>query len=494
MTLSRRTLITFCLLLLVVYLLATIGNVREQGGLTTASLFMVLSMAGLLFCWISLCRSQKEVLTCLTGLNKQVRRISQQVDPSCRVECGERSDELGELAASINIMLDSLEASQSALSESEQRYRVLFERAPDSIFIMATEGADAGRIIAANRAATKTRGYEPDELYGKMFKEMNAPESRALGDELLERILQGEWSTGELWHVRKDGTTFPLEVNAGLLKIRGKSFILAFDRDITARKMVEEAGKMHVEQLRQLYSELTRKAQDLAAVNRELEAFNYSVSHDMRGPLTRISGYCQLMLDDTEKLNPDFKEYLSRIYESSCWLDEMVDAMLELSQLTRAKFVTENVDLTCIVSELISELTMAEPGRMVEVHLEPEVIAEGDFNLLKIVMSNLIGNAWKYTAGREKTCIEFGVQRNEQVPVFFVRDNGIGFEMKNATRLFRVFTRLNASQQFAGNGIGLATVQRIVSRHGGKVWAEGQPGQGATFFFTLANDSSVPPS
>jgi len=256
---------------------------------------------------------------------------------------------------------------------------------------------------------------------------------------------------------------------------------------------IDHADSLHVQEFRNLNSELTRKAHELAAVNRELEAFNYSVSHDMRSPLRRISGYCELLLE-TQIMTPDVKEYLTRIYESSCWLDDMVDAMLELSQLTRADFNAERVDLSSIASELIEELMMAEPGRVVEINLQREVIAEGDFKLLKILMSNLIGNAWKYTAGREKTCIEFGVQQVDKDTVYFIRDNGIGFEMKNALKLFRVFTRLNTASQFPGNGIGLATVQRVVFRHGGRVWAEGQPGCGAAFFFTLGENSKPLPS
>jgi light-regulated signal transduction histidine kinase (bacteriophytochrome) len=326
-----------------------------------------------------------------------------------------------------------------------------------------------------------------EELCSLSIQELNTPETNLVSGELMERIASGEWVTSELWHVRKDGSQFPIEVHAGPLKIGGSSYVLGFDRDITSRKLAEESDRMYLDQIRQLNIELGFKASELAVANKELESFNYSVSHDMRGPLTRISGYCQLMLDDDSTIDPHLRTYLSRIYESCNWLDEMLDAMLTLSRLSQADFVQEEVNLSVLIEGAVSDQAEAAPQRAHDVLIAPDVKVCGDARLLKILVSNLISNAWKYSARGERTCIEFGVTGNGPVPVYFVRDQGAGFDMRDAEKLFRVFTRLHDPAQFSGSGIGLATAQRVIARHGGRIWAEGEVGRGATFFFTLAS-------
>ena len=192
------------------------------------------------------------------------------------------------------------------------------------------------------------------------------------------------------------------------------------------------------------------------------------------------------MLEDDSGIAPQIRTYLSRIYESCCWLDEMIDAMLKLSRLARTDFIPSEVDLSAVVVDVVHELTEAEPKRVVDLIVASGVTAVGDANMLKILISNLINNAWKYSARSEHARIEFGVDNTGPLPVYFVRDNGAGFDMKDVDKLFRVFTRLHDPSQFSGSGIGLATVQRVIARHGGRVWAEGELGQGATFFFTLS--------
>jgi light-regulated signal transduction histidine kinase (bacteriophytochrome) len=258
--------------------------------------------------------------------------------------------------------------------------------------------------------------------------------------------------------------------------------------------MREETDHMYLEQIRQLNAELSRQAFDLAAANSELEAFNYSVSHDMRGPLTRISGYCQLLLEEESSaaLDPQFTTYLTRIYDSSIRLNDMIDAMLRLAQLTRTEFYTGPVNLSLIAEVILNDLALTEPTRKVEHHIVPELIVEGDQRLLEIMMTNLLNNAWKYSAHTEQAVIEFGVRPLDTIPVFYVRDNGTGFDMNDAGKLFRVFSRLHDSHQFNGTGIGLATVQRIILRHGGRIWAEAEVDRGATFFFTVQPEIASP--
>jgi light-regulated signal transduction histidine kinase (bacteriophytochrome) len=243
--------------------------------------------------------------------------------------------------------------------------------------------------------------------------------------------------------------------------------------------------RIHHEQIRKLNDELSRKALKLSAANNELETFNYSVSHDMRGPLTRISGYCQLLLDDDTQLDPRVKEYVERIYESETWLNDMIDALLQLAQLTRVEINPVNVNLSEIAESVLKELALENPERSVKTDIGSNVIVSGDNRLLKMVMINLLANSWKYSAHSNEATIEFGVEQSETGPIYYIRDNGAGFNMKDANKLFRVFTRLHDSSEFEGTGIGLATVHRIILRHGGNIWAEAKPGEGATFFFTL---------
>lgn len=458
-----------------------------QGKSVICYILLALLICGTVFCTVMMLFVRGTVLKRLATLSTVVGDISKNRDISARLDV-KGEDELETLAESINTMLGSLESAEQALKESEERYRALFERAPDSIIIMGTEGDDAGRIVAANEAAAAQHGYSIEELCSLTIQDLNTPEANLVAGDLMGNIARGEWITCELWHFRKDGSQFPIEVHAGPLVIGGVRYILGFDRDITSRKLAEESDRMYLEQIRQLNIELGFKASELAVANKELESFNYSVSHDMRGPLTRISGYCQLMLEDNSGIDPQLKTYLTRIYESCCWLDEMIDAMLKLSQLARADFAPVKVNLSAIVEEAVCELTQAEPKRPVEAIVAPDVAVLGDPRLLKILVSNLINNSWKYSARSERTRIEFGVMTDRSTPVFFVRDNGAGFDMKDAGKLFRVFTRLHDPTQFRGSGIGLATVQRVVARHGGRVWAEGEVGQGATFYFTLAPD------
>lgn len=363
---------------------------------------------------------------------------------------------------------------------------MLFERAPDAIIIIGLEGDEAGRIVAANQAAADQHGYSVAELLAMSIYELNTDDTNKTAADIVARVVNGEWVTTELWHHKKDGTRFPLEIHAGLIVIGGKNYILGFDRDISQRKVTEETDQMYLEQIHQLNKELSRKAYDLVAANNELETFNYSVSHDMRGPLTRISGYCQLLLDDDEKnLDPVVRNYIEKIYESETWLNDMIDSLLLLARLSGTELASGSVDLSAIAEAALKELALETPDRSVKTVIEPDIVAAGDPNLLKMAMINLLNNAWKYSSRKSAAVIEFGIKQTGSGPAYFVSDNGAGFDMKDADKLFRVFTRLHDSNQFTGTGIGLATVQRIILKHGGQIWAEAEPDAGATFFFTL---------
>ncbi len=462
----------------------------EQGKAAITYVVLSLFLAGGVFCCLMLFFIKGSILKRIEILGLTVKKISSQRSMSSRLPVAKENDELNDLALAINNMMDSLESAENATRDSEERYRVLFERAPDSIFIIGMDGNEAGKIISANRSAAEQHGYTIEELCNMSIFDINSEADSNKVTDLIDRISRGEWVTKEVWHKKKDASRFPMEVHAGMVVIKGRSYVLAFDRDITSRKLAAESGRMSNEHIRKLNYELNRRASDLAAANSELEAFNYSVSHDMRGPLTRISGYCQILLEDDIDLDSQTKIFINRIYESGVWLNDMIDAMLHLSLLTRTEFVSDIVDLSLIAKTVIAELKRTEPDRVVSTDIQRDILAQGDHNLLKILMNNLLGNAWKYTSQTREAHIAFGQLLNESGMVYFIRDNGAGFDMEYVDKLFRVFSRLHDSSQFSGSGIGLATVQRIVARHGGRIWAEAETNHGATFFFTLKPDSS----
>ena len=258
--------------------------------------------------------------------------------------------------------------------------------------------------------------------------------------------------------------------------------------DLSARVEVgsrDEIG-MLAASFNKMTEDLQRRDIELAAVNDELEAFNYSVSHDLRAPLRTIDGFSQALLEDYEdKLDDEGKDYLGRTRAASQRMGVLIDDLLNLSRVTRGELRHEEVDLSEIAHKVVVELKEGDPGRQVTFEITEGAVTMGDPNLLRAVLDNLIGNAWKFTGNHETANIEFGITEDEGKPAFFVRDDGAGFDMEYADNLFGAFQRLHGMTEFPGTGIGLATVQRIIHRHGGRVWAEGKVEQGATFYFTL---------
>lgn len=233
--------------------------------------------------------------------------------------------------------------------------------------------------------------------------------------------------------------------------------------------------------------ELRRRGLDLEAANKELDAFCYSVSHDLRSPLRAIDGFSQVLREDyAGELDAQGQTILARICAATQRMGLLIDDLLRLSRLSTQALAPAAVDLSAMAREVADELVRHEPGRSVELSIMPGITAQGDPSLLRSVVENLLGNAWKYTAKHREAKIEFGVQQQNGEFVYFVRDNGVGFDMQYAGKLFGAFQRLHKPEDFPGAGIGLALVARIIRRHGGRIWPEAQPGHGATFYFTLA--------
>ena len=235
-----------------------------------------------------------------------------------------------------------------------------------------------------------------------------------------------------------------------------------------------------------LNAELERRVAELAAANAELEAFSYSVSHDLRGPLRAIDGFSQILLEHHRgQLDERGQHYLARVRAGSQRMSNLIDDLMSLARINRAELQYAPIDLAQIARESVDELRRQDPGRAVEVIIAERAPARGDARLLRAALDNLIGNAWKFTGRAAAARIELGSERSDDGSRFYVRDNGAGFDMAYKDKLFVPFQRLHAQSEFEGTGIGLATVQRIVARHGGRIWAESAVGQGATFWFTL---------
>ena len=301
----------------------------------------------------------------------------------------------------------------------------------------------------------------------------------------MQRACRGEVITGEIVEiVRADGTVYAVFSNSRpILDEAGqpRGAVGAF-MDITAQKRTEE-------EIRKLNEQLQRRASELEAANKELEAFSYSASHDLRTPLRSIDGFSRILLEENAaRLGDEGREQLEQICIASERMNRLIDGLLMLARITRAELQRKTVNLSALAAEIADELLKQDPKRRVQFHIEPDLRAQGDPDLLRILLNNLLGNAWKFTGRQAIANIEFGKTRRNGARAFFVRDNGVGLDMKYAHKLFGAFERLHQSRDFPGTGIGLATAQRVINRHGGSIWVESEVDRGAAFYFTLAGN------
>ncbi len=342
-----------------------------------------------------------------------------------------------------------------------------------------------GKITDVNIATEKVTGCSRAELIGTDFSDYFTEPAKAEAG--YQQVFEEGFVMDYALEIRRrDGQVTPVLYNAavyndGAGKVLG---VFAAARDITERKRAEdEIRKLN----RELEARVIERTAMLEAANKELEAFAYSVSHDLRTPLRGIDGFSLALLEDyADKLDENGKDYLKRVRKGALKMGQLIDALLNLSRLTRGEIKSSVVDLSSLVKNSVEELRKSEPDRMAEFIIADGVTVKGDSMMLRAAIDNLLANAWKFTGKREAARIEFGITRVNGKTAYFVRDNGSGFDMTYANKLFTAFQRLHGTTDFPGLGIGLATVQRIIHRHGGRVWAEGEVEKGATFYFTLS--------
>ena len=366
---------------------------------------------------------------------------------------------------------------EQALRESEEKFSKAFHAIPETLSISTIK---EGGFLDVNESFLKLNQLTREEVIGRTGAEigfLKPEDERNKIRELLKKTNQ--FNNVEIEFKAKSGKMLTFLFSANTIDIGGEPCLLIIGNDITERKLAEK-------NLQRALLDLEQSSALIKATNKELESFSYSVSHDLRSPLRSIDGFSQALLEDyTVKLDEKGQDYLNRLRNASQKMGELIDGLLKLSRLTRSEMHHEKVDLTSLANEIATRLQETHTKRDVKFLISEDLTAKGDPQMLRVLLENLIGNAWKFTKNTRPARIEFGSITDDEKNTFFIKDNGAGFDMAFKDKLFGAFQRLHDAVEFPGTGIGLATVQRIINRHGGSIHAEGEVGKGATFYFTL---------
>lgn len=396
-------------------------------------------------------------------------------------------DSQGNVRARMAIIDDVTERKQTekALREAQQLYENIFRLSPEVIVVISeTEG----RYLAVSEAHERITGYRAEEVIGHLVSEFTIWESLEDRDRMMQILRdRGAVNNIEQRFYRRNGELYIALLSMARVEVGGEWCLVSIVTDITERKRAEE-------EVRRLNAELERRVsertQQLEAANKELESFSYSVSHDLRAPLRAIDGFSRILQEEYfASLSGEAGRLIQSVRSNANHMGHLIDDLLRFSRLSRQALNKQSVDMEELVRQVLQTLESEREGRQVEIVCGALPDCQGDPGLLMQVWANLLSNAFKFTRQREMAHIEIGCQNCESgEPVYSVRDDGVGFDMKFVGKLFGVFQRLHSAEEFEGTGVGLALVQRIIQRHGGKIWAEAQPEGGATFFFTLGKD------
>jgi PAS domain S-box-containing protein len=352
------------------------------------------------------------------------------------------------------------------------------EKAPVGLLQMGAEG----EIQWANRAELELLGWQRQDYLGQPAEEIYADQSE--GRSVLARLARGETLRDYKTNLRaRDGSLRNVLISSSADMENGRlRRARLLMQDITGRRTAEEEIlRLNTE----LEERVRQRTAQLEAANKEMESFSYSVSHDLRAPLRALRGFTEVLLElHASQLDSRGQDFLRRACAASFQMERLIEDLLKLAQVSRADLQEEEVNLSSLAGDIAGQLASSDSSRAVQFVIAPECVAQGDPRLVRLALDNLLRNSWKFSGKRADARIEFG-KTDGQEPAFYVRDNGAGFDMTYYKRLFGVFQRLHAASEFPGTGVGLATVQRIINRHGGRAWATGAVNEGATFYFTL---------
>ena len=468
MTIRMKTLIVY------IIALATLLTVMYVTHLLSLSAnYMILSYLafGVGFLVIFFLIFDKLVLSRVNHLTEIIRDAGTNREMSKRFLV-KGKDELSNLGAAINRMLMELQTSENNIRRIEENNRAILGVMPDTI----CEFSKDGTLKRWKPAKDGDLPFLVTEPVGEKLRQLMPIQCSEQAENHIKQALQtGTMQDFQYSILREDGWH---SYESRMAK-SGEAVVLTIVRDITEQKQAEAALKKERE-------EGEKKTHQFQVVIDELESFAYSVSHDLRAPLRSIDGFSEILLQNyNDRLDDEGKDYLNRVRSASQRMSVLIDDLLNLSRVTRDEMHHENVNLSALAQKLTRELQQSQPERHVNFTIARGLVVKGDANLLRVALKNLLVNAWKFSRNRECARIEFGSARTNGQHAYFVRDNGVGFDMAYADKLFGAFQRLHPPNEFEGSGIGLATVRRIVNRHGGIIWAESAVDQGATFYFTL---------